>query len=239
MIETVRGHLDLHGYAVVPSVLERAEVDELRRLAEPLLTESSHAKPGVRRVLQKEPRIAAILGATRVRELIASVSSERSGVVRAILFDKSPAANWSVPWHQDAAIAVRNRHDVDGYGPWSVKDGQDHCQPPRCVIDRVFVVRLHLDDCLEDNGPLRVIGGSHARGMLSGSQVEQCVQAGPIVDCVAYAGDAVLMRPLTVHSSARATKPAERRRVLHLECCDADLAQPLEWAERVMLRSQA
>lgn len=46
--------------------------------------------------------------------------------VRGILFDKIPAENWTVPWHQDTAIAVAKRVDVVGYGPWSLKDGVIH-----------------------------------------------------------------------------------------------------------------
>ncbi len=239
MYDEVRTHLDAHGYAIVPRVLESAQVEALRSLAEPLLDVSNQAKPGVRRVLQRVPRIADVLAMSRVRELIASVGGTGAGVVRAILFDKSPTANWSVPWHQDAAIAVKERHEVDGYGPWSMKDGEHHCQPPRHVIDRVFVVRLHLDECLSENGPLRVIPESHLEGLRSAAALEEQVRTGPIVDCSARLGDAVLMRPLTIHSSARAAKPADRRRVLHLECCDVDLAEPLEWAERVLLRTKA
>jgi hypothetical protein len=37
--------------------------------------------------------------------------------VRAILFDKSGEQNWSLGWHQDRTIAVRQRTDVDGFGP--------------------------------------------------------------------------------------------------------------------------
>lgn len=41
--------------------------------------------------------------------------------VRAILFDKSAATNWSLGWHQDRTICVRERIDAPGFGPWSIK----------------------------------------------------------------------------------------------------------------------
>lgn len=50
--------------------------------------------------------------------------------VRSILFDKTAAENWPVPWHQDLTIAVKKRMGVSGYGPWSHKDGSPHVQPP-------------------------------------------------------------------------------------------------------------
>jgi hypothetical protein len=43
--------------------------------------------------------------------------------VRALLFDKSPALNWAVPWHQDRTIVVRQRAEVPGFGPWTTKGG--------------------------------------------------------------------------------------------------------------------
>lgn len=239
MYEDLRQDLYLRGYATSRGLLSELDVRSLRELAEPLLAASNHARPGVRRVLQLEPRLAKALAMSRVRELIAAVGGENAGIVRAILFDKSPAANWSVPWHQDAAIAVKHRCELQGFGPWSIKDGEHHCQPPREVIDHVFVVRLHLDDCFSENGPLRVVPESHSHGLISATQLDALVRKGPVVDCDAHTGDAVLMRPLTVHSSAKAVKPALRRRVLHLECCGVSLPSPLEWAERVVLNSVA
>ena len=50
--------------------------------------------------------------------------------VRAILFDKSPAANWALGWHQDRTIIVRERRDVPGFGPWTRKRGMLHVAPP-------------------------------------------------------------------------------------------------------------
>src|SRR4051794_1322132 len=43
--------------------------------------------------------------------------------VRAVLFDKTATMNWSLPWHQDRVIAVRERMEVEGFGPWSRKHG--------------------------------------------------------------------------------------------------------------------
>lgn len=43
--------------------------------------------------------------------------------VRAILFDKTETANWSLGWHQDRTVVVAERRDVPGFGPWTVKAG--------------------------------------------------------------------------------------------------------------------
>src|SRR4051812_4032501 len=50
--------------------------------------------------------------------------------VRAILFDKTAEQNWSLKWHQDRTIAVRQRIHIEGFGPWSIKTGMVHVEPP-------------------------------------------------------------------------------------------------------------
>jgi hypothetical protein len=79
-------------------------------------------------------------------------------------------------WHQDRAIAVRDRVDVPGFGPWSVKAGLVHVEPPVDILERMLAVRLHLDDCGEDNGPLRVLPGSHA---WAGLDASRCIAFAP------------------------------------------------------------
>ncbi len=42
-------------------------------------------------------------------------------LVRAIYFDKTSEANWSVAWHQDKTIAVKEKVNIPGFEPWSIK----------------------------------------------------------------------------------------------------------------------
>src|SRR5207237_89348 len=91
--------------------------------------------------------------------------------VKATLFDKTPESNWRVQWHQDRAIAVKERLDVPGYGPWSSRCGSLHVEPPSEVLAQMIAVRVHLDPCDSENGPLRVIPGSHRSGKLSDRQL--------------------------------------------------------------------
>jgi hypothetical protein len=37
--------------------------------------------------------------------------------VRAILFDKTAETNWSLAWHQDRTICLKERIEVEGFGP--------------------------------------------------------------------------------------------------------------------------
>ncbi len=86
--------------------------------------------------------------------------------VRAILFDKNVHQNWSLGWHQDRTIAVRQRIGIDGFGPWSIKSGMVHVEPPFDLLAGMVTVRLHLDAVPETNAPLLVAPGSHKRGRI-------------------------------------------------------------------------
>ena len=150
--------------------------------------------------------------------------------MRAIFFDKSPGANWLVSWHQDLTLALRARAEVPGFGPWSVKDGIPHVQPPVACLEEMLTVRVHLDDADEDNGALRVLPGTHRLSRLAPVQIQEQRARQSDVLCAAGAGDALLMRPLLLHASGRATS-ARHRRVLHIEYAAFALPDALRWHE--------
>jgi len=126
------------------------------------------------------------------------------------------------------------RVESAGFGPWSIKAGVHHVQPPVSVLENMCTVRLHLDDCGEDNGPLKVVPGSHSRGLLDEPELARVVTAAPVELCCVPRGGAVVMRPLIAHASSSATRPGHRR-VIHIEFANADLPWPLEWHERVSI----
>ena len=139
---------------------------------------------------------------------------------RATLFDKSIRNNWLIVWHQDTALPLRNRRDVPGWGPWSIKDNITYAHAPAAALSRVIALRLHIDDSRADNGPLRVIPGSHLHGVMSDEEIGRIVQSSSPVDCVVEAGGVVAMRPLLLHASSKAESSCPRR-VLHIEYADS------------------
>ena len=162
-------------------------------------------------------------------DLASRLSGRPARMVRILAFDKTLETNWGVPWHQDRTIAVQQRIEMDGYGPWSVKAGMPHVAPPQALLEAMFSLRLHLDDCCLDNGPLKIIPGSHQLGRLSVQEVFDLGVHEKAIVCTADAGDVLAMKALTVHASAPASAPAHRR-VLHVDFSTAELPKPLEWA---------
>jgi hypothetical protein len=163
-----------------------------------------------------------------VGRIAAALLGDAALPVRAILFDKTAETNWSVPWHQDRTIAVRARREVAGFGPWSIKGGVTHVEPPFEIISRMITIRVHLDDCDDDNALLLIVPGSHRLGRVPARQAAVIARDCGYCVCRAKAGDAWVYATPIIHASDRAERPA-RRRVLHIDYAGAQLPGGLEW----------
>ena len=217
------------GWAVTPPVVPQLELDRLLAELTPL---GADGRGGVRNLLDASPAVRALAAGPAVRTAAEAVLGPDCFAVRAILFDKTAGANWKVVWHQDLTIAVRERANVAGFGPWSEKGGVPHVQPPAELLERMLAVRVHLDDCGAENGPVRVIPGSHRAGRLSAAAVDAWRAGAAAVDCLAERGAILAFRPLILHASSPAAAPGHRR-VVHLEFAAEELPAPLEWHARV------
>jgi len=118
--------------------------------------------------------------------------------------------------------------EATGFGPWSVKDGMTHVQAPVEVLGKMLAVRIHLDDCDEGNGALRVLPGTHRLGRLGSERIQELRAEKSDVVCPARAGDVMLMRPLLLHASGKSQGNGHRR-VLHIEYAGFELPEGLRW----------
>ena len=236
--------LETNGFAVVPTLADGDTLNLLGRAIDEASMSSSARRRGatggayaVRNLLDVAV-VRAWAASDAVMTVIRAVAGDGARPVRGLLFDKTPEANWKVAYHQDRSIAVAGRGDADvpGFGPWSTKAGVTHVQPPVELLERMITLRLHLGDCGPDNGPLRVVPGSHRDGILSPADVLRFPRERSEVACLVPRGGGLLMRPLLLHASSPAAKPG-RRRVVHVEySCDtpraasmARLAYPAEF----------
>jgi hypothetical protein len=223
----ITSDLTLDGFAVVPDVVEDHQVREWICLTETMLV-CCEERGGVRNLLDFA-EMRRLADSAALLDLVKPILGDHARVVRGILFDKTDGANWKVPWHQDKTIAVANRVELDGFGPWSVKAGVLHVQPPAAILEQMVSVRLHLDDCPATNGALRVIPGTHTGGKLTSSVISALTRAEKSTVCAIDAGGVVLMRPLLLHASSAAVIPGHRR-VLHFDYAAAELPCGLRWA---------
>jgi len=168
------------------------------------------------------PEVQELAHSPELTSLVHSVLGEGAFPVRGIFFDKTPDANWPVAWHQDLTLAVAARREIPGWTNWTVKGDAHHVNPPVSVLENMVALRVMLDDCDADSGPLRVQPGSHLLGRLSRERIVELCALQKERECLGNAGDVLMMRPLLVHASSAARKPRNRR-VVHLEYVGAGL----------------
>ncbi len=223
------------GYAIAADVVRPEVVDDLCRALDAIADNPGTLKRegalyGMRDALRSVPEVRELARSPELLDLVRPILGDAAFAVRALLFDKTPEANWGVPWHQDLTIAVRERHDAPGFGPWTVKAGITHVRPPVAVLQRMVTLRVHLDDCDESQGPLQVLPGSHREGMVGAEATRNWLELVRPVTCLAARGSVVLMRPMILHASSSAESP-RRRRVIHLEYAADPLPGGLNWFE--------
>jgi ectoine hydroxylase-related dioxygenase (phytanoyl-CoA dioxygenase family) len=215
------------GFTIIPQVLSAAETTGMLEAMDRFMTARSRA--GRRHTLSL-PAVASMAHDTRLLTIAASVLGTSVFPFRATLFDKSPKANWLVVWHQDTALPLRAKRELPGWGPWSIKEGVIYAHAPADALEQVLALRLHLDDSIEQNGPLRVLPGTHRLGVLNDEDIHQLALERAAIECLVPRGGVLAMRPLLVHSSSKSISQFSRR-VLHVEYAACkDLAPGMELA---------
>lgn len=217
--------LENHGYAIVPDVLDAASCKTLA--AAVALTNTDTA--GTRTLLASTwcQRLAQQLQ-QQLQQHAPQAIPAHYRAVQCTFFEKSDSRNWLVPVHQDRSIPVAARIEHEALQGWSEKEGQWFVQPPVAVLEQLLAVRLHLDDCGPDDGPLRVIPGSHQSGLIAPARAAQMRQQSQEVVCCVARGGVLLMRPLLLHASSRSSGSSQRR-VLHFVFAPPDLPYDLQW----------
>jgi hypothetical protein len=215
--------LGRHGAEFHPQVLSGAELAALRLFADAVLAGRSGA-----RLFGDETLSGFLAPGGAVGRIAAAALGPDARAVRAVMFDKSPQANWSVAWHQDRTIAVAERREVPGFGPWSSKSGAVHVEPPFDILDAMVTLRAHLDDCDADNAPLLIAPGSNRLGRVRAAAAAEVARKFAPISCLAGAGDVWLYATPIIHASERARTP-RRRRVLQVDYANFALPGGLEW----------
>ena len=178
--------------------------------------EAIRARSGVvyagRNLLDVLPSSKTIWRRAPLLELLSNTLGNNGGLVRALFFDKPPERTWSLPWHKDLTIAVRDHHSPClHFTKPTVKAGVPHVEAPLEVLQSMLTLRIHLDDMTDENGPLHVIPGSHR----SKSDITNSASTQPIH---LRRGDVFAVRPLLTHSSTSSLLGTPlHRRILRLE----------------------
>jgi Phytanoyl-CoA dioxygenase (PhyH) len=212
-MNSICADIEQRGFCILPPMFLQHEMEQLTHdLAHSTLKRS---KAGIRHALQHEG-IRDLAAEPRLLTIAREILGDGAIPFRATLFDKSPQGNWLVVWHQDTALPMRDRQEAQGWGPWSVKDGITYAHAPASALCRVLALRVHLDGSNADNGPLKVLPGTHVKGVLTDDEIEGLARHIQPTDCLVQQGGVLAMRPLVVHASSKSQSPVPRR-VVHIE----------------------
>lgn len=213
------------GFVVVPAVLDEPQCDAVAASIDAFATDS----PGTRSLLAHD-WCRALVATLRAHPSLAVLIPADHVAVQCTYFEKSIDNNWLVPIHQDLSIPVRARADHPALRGWSDKEGTLFVQPPADVLETLVAVRIHLDPCLAADGPLQLVPGTHMRGRIEAAEASRLKQAGPVITCTVDRGGALVMRPLALHASSKATGTS-RRRVLHIVFGPPEPGYELQWPD--------
>ncbi len=227
-------HISEKGFTTIPDVFSEDEIKAiLGKIEEVDPSKDTFRKSedlfAIRQFLKEIPGVCKLIFTPKLKEIIEQLFGEGYFVVKSIYFDKPEKSNWYVAYHQDLTISVDKKAELPGFGPWTVKQNQFAVQPPLTILENNFTIRIHLDEANEHNGALKVVPGSHLKGIYRPETIDWTVEKEET--CQVHQGGIMIMKPLLLHSSGRTTNH-QKRRVIHIEFSKTALPEPLEWAER-------
>jgi len=236
--QAYREGINTNGFAIIEGVFNNNEVEAMLQAIEG----ADNNKPtfrqtndlfAIRQFLKEVPAAIPYIFNDALRGVINNLFGDDYFVVKSIYFDKPAASNWFVAYHQDITISVVAKHAVEGFINFTHKQGQFAVQPHEGILANNFTIRIHLDDTDENNGALKVIPGSHNKGMYRPGSID--IAANGECTCNVRRGGIMVMKPLLMHASGR-TVNNKKRRVIHIELSNAKLPEPLTWSERITLQ---
>lgn len=232
-INFVRNTFADKGFVIIENCFYQPEVDNMLSLINQSNSTGANFRKSadlfaIRQFLKEVPQVIPYVFTQKFISIISKLFGDEYYVVKSIYFDKPGESNWFVAWHQDLTISVDKKTNVEGFGPWTIKQNQFAVQPPLAILKDNFTIRIHLDDTDENNGALKVMPSSHLKGIYRPETINHEHEV--IETCAVKKGGIMVMRPLLMHASSR-TVNENKRRVIHIEFSRSKLPVNLNWSE--------
>ncbi len=232
-MSTAIQQLRTNGFALIAGVYNVEEMNEAIEAIQSSIENdcSSNIKSSrgetyaARNLIDCFPGCTTIYKKQKLIEVLSGELGPQFGLVRVLYFDKHPDRTWTLPWHKDMTIAVKDSSlPSQRFRKPTTKSGICHVEAPVEILERMLTLRIRLDAVTDDNGPLEVIPGSHLDGKTPGASDRIHKQ-------LSNPGDVFAMKPLLTHSSGSSNPGTiQHRRILHLEfAADEVLPDNYQW----------
>lgn len=223
-----------NGFSVISNIFSEEEIEKIGQVIDQIDTSKETFRKSedlfaIRQFLKEIPEVKDLVFNENVKKLIKEVFGDQYFVVKSIYFDKPETSNWYVAYHQDLTISVDKKTVLPNFGPWTTKQNQFAVQPSLDILENIYTIRIHLDDTDDQNGALKVVPGSHAKGIYRPETIDWNTETEHI--CNVDKGGVMIMKPLILHGSNRTTN-GKRRRVIHIEFSNRELPEEIQWSEK-------
>jgi ectoine hydroxylase-related dioxygenase (phytanoyl-CoA dioxygenase family) len=217
------------GYFIAPHFYSDKFVDEIiEQLNRHSALQYSKQNPSDFNLLTNIPFIKDLAHSQPLFSSVKQVIGENAFPANCFVLDKTLDNNWGLDWHQDLKIAVKNKIETVGYSNWTVECGIFHTIPPKEILEKRLSVRIHLDDCLIENGTILIAPKSHKFGILNDRAEIEKIIIGETHYCEIEKGGVMFITPLLLHKSPYSLTN-KKRRILQIDYVATSLANGLEW----------
>ncbi len=235
----VEGNLERNGFCLLRQAVNAGTVTRLLDVCRDVFEDDSDGVRArssrghvyaARNLIESIPEVSTVWQSEALVRFLREQLGDQFGLVRALFFDKPPDRTWALAWHKDTSIAVMDNSIASrSFSRPTTKAGVPHLIASDEVLRQMLTLRIHLDEVTDENGPLRLIPGSHVSSTSDGDGMNAAV------DVHASAGDVLAMRPLICHSSGSSKLGTKRhRRIFHLEfAASPKLPDGIEWHDFV------
>ncbi len=228
--------INSEGFTIINNVYSETEINHIISIIESTNTDKATFKKtdylfAIRQFHKEIPGTLNFIFNEKIKEIINKTFGNNYFITKSIYFDKPELSNWFVAYHQDLTISVDKKVSIEGYKNWTIKDNQYAVIPPLDILKNNFTIRIHLDKTTSENGALKVVNQSHAKGIYRSNNIDFNVETETI--CEVEKGGIMIMKPLLLHASNKTTN-LQKRRVIHIEFSNRILPNEIEWSEKTI-----
>ncbi|MFY0593402.1 phytanoyl-CoA dioxygenase family protein [Roseivirga sp.] len=222
------------GFTILKSVFSDESLSKVSKKIDTYISKNQPDEKksfyAIRHLFKEIPELIELILTPTFKNIIEVYAGKDYFISKAIYFSKPLDQNWFVSYHQDLSINVKNYTESKEYKHWIERSNSYSVRPYLEILQKTITLRIHIDTCNESSGSLKVLSGSH----LSGVKKSESIHKEQFEEkfCNANTGDVLLMKPLLFHASNKTTIP-NRRRIIHIELCNKELKDSLEWFEKI------